>query len=340
MFKTILVPLDGSTRAEQALPVAARLARTSGGSIVLLRVVTAPIDLAWYSLESGTSMQEAVDEEIARAKEYLTTLTKLAVLDRVATKTEVLPGEPALTIFPVAHSCQADLIVMCSHGDTGFKRWMLGSVSQKVARHSPIPVLILGEGAGGPTALHPEGGARAVRVMVTLDGSHFAEAALVPAAYLSAALSTPTQGQLHLARVLRVPNYVRSASPEVDQVIANAQEYLKKIEQQFSEGELASLNLQVTSSVSLETDIAGALISLVEDGAKGENGEWVEPGDAIAMATHGRGGLERWVLGSVTERVLGATRLPLLIVRPRKVETTHEETEKTVEGEQAWVGLL
>src|SRR5438552_3411339 len=168
MFKTILVPLDGSTRAEQALPVAARIARTLGGSIVLLRVVTSPIDFAWYSMELPAVMQEAIDEDITKAKEYLTTITTLAILDGIAVKTEVLPGDPALTIFPVARSSHADLIVMCSHGETGFKRWMIGSVSQKVARHSPIPVLILREGAGGPTNLHPEG-TRPVRVMVTVD---------------------------------------------------------------------------------------------------------------------------------------------------------------------------
>ncbi len=342
MFKTILVPLDGSTRAEQALPVAARIARNSGGSIVLLRVVTAPIDFAWSLMESPTVMQEAIDEDIAKAKEYLTSITALAVLDGISIKTEVLPGNPALTIFPVAHSSHADLIVMCSHGETGFKRWMLGSVSQKVARHSPIPVLILREGAGGPTNLHPEG-TRSVRVMVTVDGSPFAEAALTPAAYLSASLSAPAQGELHIAQVLRIPNFTRGTSPEVDKVIADTQEYLKRVEKQFNEGELASLNLSVTSSVSIETDIAGALISLAEDGAEGENGEQVERCDVIVMATHGRGGLQRWVLGSVTERVLSATRLPLLIVRPQKIEVKHEKVGKTAatsKGEQAWVGLL
>src|SRR5947209_11603435 len=140
MFKTILVPLDGSTRAEQALPVAARIARNSGGSIVLLRVVTAPIDFAWSIMESPMMMQEAIDEDIAKAKEYLNTITALAVLDGIAVKTEVLPGDAALTILPVARSSHADLIVMCSHGETGLKRWMMGSVSHKVARHSPIPV--------------------------------------------------------------------------------------------------------------------------------------------------------------------------------------------------------
>jgi nucleotide-binding universal stress UspA family protein len=346
MFKTILVPLDGSIRAEQALPIAARIARISGGSVVLLRVVASAVDYALSSLESPARLEEAVDEEITRAKEYLTTITHMAMLHGIETKTEVLPGAAALSILAIARESHANLIVMCSHGDTGFKRWMLGSVSQKVARHSPVPVLVLREGAGGPSALHPEG-PRPVRVMVTLDGSPFAEAALAPAAYLSVALSTPEQGQLHLARVLRVPNFVRGASPEVDKAIADAQDYLRRIEQQLSEGELGSLNLQVTSSVSIDTDVAAALIGLAEDGAEGENGEQVECCDGIAMATHGRGGPQRWVMGSVTERVLEATRLPLLIVRPQKTEAKHELVGQaatargsSAESEQSWVGLL
>ncbi len=343
MFKTILVPLDGSTRAEQALPVAARIACNSSGSIVLLRVITSPIDFAWSVMESPET-QAIIDDDIARAKEYLTSITTLAVLDGIAVKTSVLTGDAALTILPVARSSHADLIVMCSHGETGFKRWMMGSVSQKVARHSPIPVLILREGAGVPTNLHPEG-TRPVRVMITVDGSPFAEAALIPAAYLCASLSAPSQGELHIARVLRIPNFTRGSSPEADKVIADAQEYLKRVEQQCNEGELARLNLSVTSSVSRETDIAGALIGLAEEGAEGENGEQVERCDAIAMATHGCGGPQRWVLGSVTERILGATRLPLLIVRPHTAK--HGENGKPMAAksnqhadEQAWVGLL
>jgi nucleotide-binding universal stress UspA family protein len=250
-----------------------------------------------------------------------------------------------MTILAVARGSHANLIIMCSHGETGFTHWMLGSVSQHVARQSPVPVLILHEGAGGPTLLHPEGW-RPARILVTLDGSAFAEAALAPAASLSAAISAPAQGQLHLARVLRLPYDVRGASPEVDKAIADAQEYLKRMEQQLSEGELASLNLQVTSSVSIDIDIAGALIRLAEEGAEGENGEQVERCDAIAMATHGRGGLVRWVMGSVTERVLSATRLPLLIVRPQKAEASHQTggqaaaQGRSAQGEQAWVGLF
>src|ERR1700694_936410 len=155
MFKHILVPLDGSMRAESAIPVAARIARASGGSVLLLRVVTAPIDFAWYSMESPIGMQGVLDADIDNATAYLAKIAEMEVLAGVETKREVIPGNPALTIKSVTRSSKTDLIVMCSHGETGFKRWMLGSIAQKVARFSPVPVLVLREGGTPLSAEDP-----------------------------------------------------------------------------------------------------------------------------------------------------------------------------------------
>jgi cell division protease FtsH len=85
-----------------------------------------------------------------------------------------------------------DLVVMCSRGETGFKRWPLGSVAQKIIRHSPVPVLVLHESAGTLSNQHPAG-QRPVRILVALDGSSLAEAALEPAVALATALSAPGQ---------------------------------------------------------------------------------------------------------------------------------------------------
>ncbi len=230
----------------------------------------------------------------------------------------MLPGDPALTIFPVIRLHQADLIVMCSHGVTGYHRWTLGSVALKVARHSPLPVLILREDAGIPTNLHPAG-IRSVRILVALDGSALAETALIPAAHLSTALSAPAQGALHLVRVLRLPMMKEESQYDViavakKHVIAEAKAYLHTQEQHLQENSTAKL--VITSSVVCGTDIADRLIGVAESGEEMEAVDHFEGCDLIAMATHGRGGIQRWVMGSVTERVLGATRLPLLIVRP------------------------
>lgn len=243
---------------------------------------------------------------------------------------------PAQNILSVAHSQQVDLIIMCSHGETGFKRWALGSVAQQVARHCPVPVLVLHERGGAPTHLLPDG-TRPVRVLVALDGSSLAEAALAPAASLSTALSAPAQGTLHLAWVLPLPELEDDSQKEMllaarKQAESNVRAYLDTIKQRLREGDLANLHLQVTSSVAVHADGAEALIGMAETGEYREDAGAFNGCDMIAMATHGRSGVERWVMGSVTERVLGATKLPLLIVRPRK-PATQEKTSAAEAGQ-------
>lgn len=336
MFKHILIPLDGSTRAERAIPVAARIARASGASLTLVRVVTAPVDFSAYAMESPLIMQGVLDADIDNATSYLATIAKSAVLAGVKTTTEVLTGSPALTIIDSSSSTKADLIVMCSHGKTGFKRWVLGSVAQKVARHSPVPVFVLRE---GDTSFHALA-SRPLRIMVPLDGSDLAEAALEPAAQLCAALSAPTQGELHLARILRPPEVQENNQPVLvtdtsNQVIADSRAYLSSVEQRFQRGDLAHLNLQVTASFAFGTDVAEVLIEMAEDGEYLEDKEEVDGCDVIAMATHGRSGPARWAMGSVSERILGATRLPLLIVRPKKPGTNYEEAGAVTIGSKA-----
>jgi len=349
MFQRILVPLDGSSRAEQAITVAANVARASGGSVVLLRVVTSPADLSRYGLESAHALQEAVDADIERATQYLAEIAAWEALAGISVTTEVLPGDPSLTIFPVAHAHQADLIIICSHGSTGVRRWGMGSVSQKVARHSPLPVLILREGAGVPTNLHPEG-VRSVRILVSLDGSPLAETAILPAAYLSTGLSAPAPGALHLARVLPFPadetkpqneQANEQAAEAKEKALAEADSYLQNVKQRLLTEDIADLKLQITTAVGMDTDVADVLIGMAEDGEGMEEVEGFEGCDIIAMATHGRGGLQRWVMGSMTERVLSSTKLPLLIIRPQKIEARNEKTVvTTTESSTSWVGLL
>ena len=361
MFQRILVPLDGSKRAEQAIPVAAKIARASHGSIVLLRAITALINFAGYSMESSIMAEDVIEADTVKAKNYLTRIASSADLTGIPTTIEVPLGDAAATILPAANTQKADLIVMCSHGDTGFKRWILGSVAQKIARHSTIPVLILHEHAGVPTALHPDG-ARPIQVMVSLDGSPLAEHVLLPAAYLSAALSAPSHGALHLVQVLRfheIEAYSENKTiAEVrEQVIEDTKTYLLSIEQRLLEGETANLQLAVTSSIILERDVAETLISIAENGEEEGQTEGQAEGqtegftgcDILAMATHGRGGPQRWVMGSVTERVLSSTRLPMLIVRPHmvtekqaKAATPASKGEQTVTEleAQSWVGLF
>jgi len=130
MFRHILIPLDGSQRAERAIPVAARLARASGGSITLLRIIASPFEPGWQALDTPASMQEPLDADQVGATEYLAGISAAAVLAGVVTSTRVFKGSPATGILSVARSQKVDIIIMCSHGYTAKTRWALGSVAE------------------------------------------------------------------------------------------------------------------------------------------------------------------------------------------------------------------
>ncbi len=195
---------------------------------------------------------------------------------------------------------------------------------------------------------------RSARVMVPLDGSLLAEAALAPAASLSFALSAPLAGALHLTRVIHssvkydTQHYDQIASIETLDVSA-ATAYLSAVQQRVQDTAGVEGKLAITSSVIVDHDIAGSLIALAESGEGMETVAGFQGCDVIAIATHERGGLERLVLGSTTERVLSATRLPLLIIRPQRTEEKHGKADVTNTRENgknqdveipSWVGLF
>lgn len=338
MFQRIIVPLDGSLRAERAIPVAARLARASGGSIILLRVVSRATE-PWPNMVWQPTMEQAAqDAKLIGAETYLSEVATRAKLDHVPTETVALSGSPASTILDVAHSCQADLMVLCSHGYTGMTRWVLGSVAEKVARHADVPVLILREGGPLPAGPHPDA-ACPLRALVALDGSAHAKTALEPAASLIAALAAPASAALHLLRVVPPATAEREAQDDdarssSEQVLHKAKHYLSATVEHLREGltapGVADLNLTMTWSVAVETDVASAIIRLAENGEDAQGVGVFGGCDVIAMATHGYSGLQHWAMGSLTQRVLGATKLPLLVVRPPEMmDTSHVHWDQT-----------
>lgn len=338
MFERILVPLDGSPRAERAIPVAARLARAAGGSVVLLRVVTLPTMVVPYPAVDPGTIQAIIDADVAEANDYMQRMTRLRSLLDVQVATEVIIGTPAATILSVAQTQPSDLLVMCSHGRTGFTRWALGSVAEKVVHHAPVPVLVLRE--GGPalvgTPPHAEG---PMRALVPLDGSMQAKAALVPAAQLVAALSAPGPGALHLMRVVVLPDAAKISASAREAVMHKAKQYLRTTVDHLREGLVAplvaELKLTITWSVTIDDDIASGIIRVAEDGEEMHDVGGVDSSDLIAMATHGYSGFQRWTLGSVTERVLQATRLPLLVVPPADLLDKRDQSQ-----EQASMAVL
>ncbi len=340
MFKRILVPLDGSDRAEQAIPVAARIARASGGTVILVQATPSPVDFrAEKKLLAEVYSENVIEEVKALAINYLDNARRMAELVGVQTETRVEYGDVAPSILAAVEALEVDLIVMCSHGYTGFKRWIMGSVADKITRHAPVPVLILREGAPLPAlASH-----QPVRALAALDGSPLSEAVFEPVAYLVAGLAhaTSQQGELRLLRVVDLPfssgklksqAYIDSETR--DEAVKVAQDYLGSLTARLEEGGLADLNIAVTTSVESDPDVAEAIIKQAESVEGG-------PVDLIAMATHGRGGMQHFVMGSITERVLHHSKLPLLIVRsPKEHQGSKKEEQRALVEGQSWVGLL
>lgn len=336
MFHRILVPLDGSERAEQAIPIAARLARKTASSLLFLRVVPFPVEYGITRIQPVSFVSGGMDAEQEEATDYLKGIITRDELEGIGVTTEVVSGLVAPTILAMARTRSVDLIVMCSHGETGFKRWVLGSIAQKIARSSPVPVLVLEAGGPVPSGIHPDP-TQPFRVLVALDGSPLAEAALLPAAHLAVALAAPGQATLHLVRVETMSaTYGKMRSHAyIDPVLVgqeerqHAKEYLTSIVHRLST-ELADLRLTFTCSVVVDADVAPALQRIAEYGS-----DTVGSSDLIALATHGRSGLLHLAMGSVTERLLGLTKLPLLIVRPR---CARKEAETEPFEEQAFMG--
>jgi nucleotide-binding universal stress UspA family protein len=321
MFQRILVPLDGSARAEHAIPVAVRLARASGGTVVFVSMVHPQFEIGEYGPEDEAMgvPPSTYEKHLAGAEHYLQQMTTLFANDLagVHVEQEVDTGANAATIFSIARMEHIDLIVLCSHGGHDLFHWVFRSIARDAVHHSPVPILVLKESGG---LFLTSGQARPLRMLVPLDGSQLAEAALQPALQLLTALAAPEQGEMHLVQVVDLPSIegktllrAYDIKQEQEHAIQEAEDYLKGIAHRLSEALPADSRLVITSSLMVSNHAARTLTEMIKNLAEDEQEHSY---DFLAMATHGRTGFQRLRLGSVTEHLLGATDLPLLIVRP------------------------
>ncbi len=144
-FKRILVPLDGSSLSERALPVARALAQKFESQIILLRVLDIPNPTVSTSHIEATIglMREARQYALQEAQSYLETIQQELYEKGFKSRFMLRDRSPAAGILDVASSEHVDLIVMSSHGRGGLARWISGSVAERTARHSPCPVLLV-----------------------------------------------------------------------------------------------------------------------------------------------------------------------------------------------------
>lgn len=142
-YKRILVPLDGSELAEMALPDAFAIARLSQAQVTALQVIV-PIA---YDLDPDVDDPDFIEQQgrkyCALARQYLKGVCERVGCENISVHTEAKTGSPAETIIDYAHQQSIDLIVMATHGRSGLKRWVYGSVADKVLRGANVPILLV-----------------------------------------------------------------------------------------------------------------------------------------------------------------------------------------------------
>ena len=254
MITRILVPLDGSALAESVLPVAAQLTRALQGTLVLFRAYDVP--------PSDVSLN-VIEAEARRAQTYLADVALRPELAGLRVETRTLGGAAALNILDAVQEYQANLLVMSSHGRSGFTRWALGSVAEHVIRHAPVPIFLHRPREGEPLRK------TSPVALVALDGSPLAETALLPAAEVLAALRSPQEGTLHLVRVVAPPVEIRGATPSVqptpllereDETLRTAEDYLLRLKTHLERVGLGGHHPAIIWSLHVSEEIGTNLI--------------------------------------------------------------------------------
>jgi nucleotide-binding universal stress UspA family protein len=312
MMQSILVPLDGSVLAERSLPYARMLALALGARVRLLRVIVdAPgNDMVAESIAAAYGVQEPLNvqqerrihsQEILRqnAERYLETHAAPLAADGVEVAIDVRYGPAADVIVEAALEQHVKMIVMATHGYSGIKRWALGSVTDKVVHATSTPIFVVrAEVPAQPPALK--------RILMPLDGSALARQALP----LAAELAKSAQCELLLlqavpATVEAYPGFASRGRP-----IPQLADLIESLRDQAATelgdqaDQLREHGLPASTYV-----VNGHAAEVLVDEARRHSA------DLIVMATHGYSGIKRWTLGSVADKVLHATRTPLLLVR-------------------------
>jgi len=295
-LRNIVVPLDGSEYAEQAIAVAGAIARRSGGA---LRLVSVEEPLPALVLASGSPevAREVELEECDQLTHYLDSIAG-AVRDvhGGTVGTAVLHGPIATTLCEYTHTNAADLVVMTTRGRRRLNRWLIGSVADQLIRSIDVPVLLL-----HPRELPQPTEFR--HILIALDGE-IEDPVLAPAVALG---SLQPAAHYTLARVVE-PNlpiltplapHPTPLDPErTARLMVEARSYLEKIRAQ-----LQALGLKATSKVVVGFGVATQVLQLAE--ALGA--------DCMVVGTHSRRGMERLVLGREATRIVRGATVPVLI---------------------------
>ena len=310
MYQSILVPLDGSAVAEHALPTALNLARRFGAALQVVHVKLPFSGLyeegAWYDATADRELREDSQAYLDGVTERLWNVANIPV------SAVLLEGLVVGTINRHAVDTGVDLVIMTTHGRGPLARFWLGSVADALIRQTSVPMLLVRpqEMDVDLTQEPPAFG----RVLIPLDGSQLSEQIVEPAVVLAAA----TQAEVILFRVIQQLT-PESYSPDsgrrsgIRPALLNQLQGIDRQERERTEeyldqlaGRLRVRSLKVlTRAVSHLRPATAILDASSSDGV-----------GLIALATHGRGGLKRLLVGSVADKILRGATTPVLVYRP------------------------
>jgi nucleotide-binding universal stress UspA family protein len=295
VLKNILVPLDGSPLAEAALPFATAIGARAGARLTLVRAAMYRTLFSDVAAEQVRAIQDGEDY-LARTAGQLRA-KGVSVSSRVP-----LGGSPAEWIVDETEVVDADLIVMATHDRERLDRWVRGSVAEAVVHGSTVPVMLVRGAADAQLAQRFETNTPAL--LVPLDGSELADAALPAASQLAAAIGArvvlvavvPRPGQLVAGSGGAITTY---AGAEHAALEAEARAYLRARAQQLE-------HVACIDTVVCYGGAAAEISTAAEQYTAA----------AVVMTTHGRTGLVRSLLGSVAGAVLHGTTVPVVVIRP------------------------
>ena len=302
MYTSILVALDGSAFAERALPVAIALARRSDARLSLVHVDEPH---AWppVALPTDPRLETEPWSGIHRALDALA--DRIRAQHGIQTAVTCLEGSAARALARHVASSDAELLVMATHGSGGLSRAWLGSVADHMVRHSAVPVLLVRPGATGAARGEP----LFRRILVPLDGSSLAERALEHAVSLALPGATAfTLLQVVVPESVPVPPYAVTWAMDRADLARRMREGVTYLER--PRADLAENGFTAAAEVVGNRSVARGILDYARK----------HDVDLIALATHGRGGVGRLLMGSVADKILRGARMPLLIYHPPGTE--------------------
>jgi len=296
----ILVPLDGSPLAEQALAGAMMLGRKLPAELVLLRAVSIAPDFRETLSDVGLEAAAIMEKLEAEANDYLREVEDQLRGADLRARRVVRHGPAAEVIVNYATQTGVQQIVMATHGHTGMTRWAHGSVAERVLQSAGVPVLLVRAQEGEFTRSREL--RELQRILVPLDGSTTAEQVL-PAATLIAKAMCAEMALLRVSIVYLLGSFVGEWLEPLQGSFKTANQCAKDYLDHVG-GRLEGEGVEVSTTVQMGA-VAESIVQYAE----------TQQMDLIAMCTHGRTGVGRWTLGSVADRVLRASSMPILLVR-------------------------